>query len=108
MNMYVCFYVFMCVFMNVCTYKICIYECMYICTYVYICVNLYIFVYVRVFLYICMCVCKLPNSSIFPFSFIYSKKLNSLTSSDMDATRKKILHWTYSDKYQLLTGTGFF
>ena len=47
------------------------------------------------------------NSSLFSFSFIYSKKFNSLTSSGMETTRTNFLHWTYSNKYQLLSCTSF-
>jgi len=42
----------------------------------------------------------ISNSSLFSFSFIYTKKFNSLTSSGVETTHTKVLTYTNTPEYQ--------
>ena len=111
---YVCMYVCMYVGMYVCTY-VCMY--LFVLVYEYICiiyirmhVHMYVYICISIYIFVCACIhiCMYgSNSSLFSFSSIYSKILNSLISYSIETTRTKVFHWTYCDKHQLLTGTNF-
>lgn len=81
---------------------------MYLRMYLHMNVCIYVFIYI---LFVCVCFYVYMYAHIIFFTFpIFLHLLpnfNSRTSSDMDTTRTKFLHWTYSAKYQLLTGKSF-
>jgi len=64
MYLYICPYVPMYVWMNVCVYNVCMY--MYLCMYVCVC----IYIHVCLCVFVCVCVCVLRASSIPPHIYM--------------------------------------